>query len=159
MIDHLAFTGSASGMDAEQAIVVIDLLVRLQPKHVHQGGCVGADEQFHKLVDMFFPDVIVQTHPGDVREEMVSTYIGDSHVHPVQQPLDRNHTMIDVSKVLIATPHRGEYQRAGDWSTIRYARTKGIPRFIVYPRGKLVVEGYSLVWQAVLSTLEFTVAD
>lgn len=159
MIDHLAFTGSAAGMDAKQAIAVMELLVAIHPKYVHEGGCVGADAQFHTLVDMFFPDIVVHRHPGDVREDMVSTYIGDAHVHPMQQPLDRNKTMVDESRVLLATPHREEYQRSGTWATIRYARKQGKPRFIVYPQGELVVEDYSAVWGAVLSTLNFEVGD
>ena len=57
-------------------------------------------------------------------------------MHPAKDYLVRNHDIVDVCDVLVATPGQKEEQiRSGTWATIRYARKIRKQIIIVYPDG------------------------
>lgn len=64
---------------------------------------------------------MIHIHPCTLSDQRV--YLaGDKGEQPVN-PLVRNHTMVDLASVVIATPSSlKEQQRSGTWATIRYAR-------------------------------------
>jgi hypothetical protein len=55
--------------------------------------------------------------------------------------MERNQHIVDCADVLIATPSTSvEQLRSGTWATIRRARRKEIPVYLVHPDGKIVEE-------------------
>jgi hypothetical protein len=50
--------------------------------------------------------------------------------------LERNRDIVDRVEILIAAPEGPEVQRSGTWSTVRYARGKVIPIYLLRPKGE-----------------------
>jgi hypothetical protein len=52
--------------------------------------------------------------------------------------LDRDHDIVDMSYLLIATPQTFDEQtRSGTWATVRYARKLRSKLLIIYPDGDI----------------------
>ena len=101
----------------------------------HHGDCVGADEEFHTLVRLFFPTVPVLIHPPTV--DTHRAFCEGGSILPAAPYLKRNRNIVDLSTWMIAVPgERTEQLRSGTWSTIRYARKEGKPMLIIYPNGE-----------------------
>ena len=61
--------------------------------------------------------------------------------YPEDEYLKRNRAIVKRSDILIATPgQREEILHSGTWSTVRYARKKGIPIWKIYPNGIVETE-------------------
>lgn len=141
------FTGTRQGMTTQQKATVRGMLKGMQPNVINHGGCVGADEDFHNIYkELYIMDRLITKiniypsnmygtqMPRDTDEEWVEYF-------PPDEPLKRNHTIIDNSWILIACPKEDqEVLRSGTWATIRYAKPS-IPVFIVFPDGGTI---YSL---------------
>ena len=140
---NLGFTGSRDGgMPTFGQIVTVDeLLFVLQPSEVHHGDCVGSDEWFHNRVTGPYKNKpIVHIHPPDDPKYRAYCTGTNCVIHPVKPYMVRNQDIIDASNTLIATPHGPEEVRSGTWATIRRARKKGIPIYIVWPNAKTTKE-------------------
>jgi hypothetical protein len=62
MTEHLGFTGTKAGMTKEQQKTVMWLLKEFEPINVHHGCCIGADEEFHDLVERW-TTIVRHLHP------------------------------------------------------------------------------------------------
>lgn len=104
----------------------------------HHGDCVGGDEQCHEIfMGLHIPVVL---HPpedprlraycqGAVRSEKAKPY------------LERNKEIVRASTILLAAP-KEKYEPPvargqGTWSTIRYARQRSKPYFVVMADGTI----------------------
>lgn len=109
-----------------------------QITELHQGCCVGADEECVTTVVNNLPDCKIFGYPSNLKG-MTSEYaVEHSHVlDHVRPPLVRNHNIVDACERLIACPEgmEEEFPRSGTWATIRYARKKDIPVTILFPDG------------------------
>ena len=137
----LAFTGTQLGMTSQQRMAVYQYLLSWKPKlqSIHHGGCVGADEEFHELVWDAGLIHLVEVHPCTIiRKRAILIKIDEvQDIHPAEEPLDRNHTMVDRATHLLATPHGyEEVTRSGTWATIRYARKQRLDMTIILPNGE-----------------------
>lgn len=103
-----------------------------QPTEAHHGDCVGADTQWHELLEAM--DVPIHIHPCNLRSQR--SHLSGAQIYPVRSPLVRNHVLVDVCDVLHAFPQTmEEIQRSGTWATIRYARKSGRDHVLFWPDG------------------------
>ena len=108
---------------------------------VRHGDCVGADKAFHRLCLVHALVSRIGIHPPVVStlraycaDMVVPGKMPEIIVHPPQDYLDRNQTMVDNSDMLIAVPETQEEKlKSGTWSTVRKARKKGLPIVIIGP--------------------------
>lgn len=102
----------------------------------HHGQAEGADEAFWLIcrelgwgIEMWpalhtTAETGLIVHPKEV-------------LHLPDEPLRRNRKIVDVTEALIACPaSRREEQRSGTWATVRYARSKRRPIYMVWPDGE-----------------------
>lgn len=137
----LGFTGSRDeGIPTfSQIVMAEEILFYLQPSEVHHGDCIGSDHWFHLWATgplKWRP--FVHIHPPD--NDRYRAGCTGNVIHPIKPYMVRNQDIVDASDVLLATPHGPEVLRSGTWATIRRARKKGIPIYIVYPNGKIEQE-------------------
>lgn len=136
----LGFTGTQLGMTEIQAQMVFDemMLYGQVPgdavTEAHHGLCVGADEDFHGLLGYMPKSLVVHGHPPLNTSKMAKGLICDVMHEPLEY-LARNRAIVDAVDTLFAAPKGAEELRSGTWSTVRYARRKGINIRIVMPDG------------------------
>lgn len=139
---RLAFTGTRKGLTTYQA----DELwrwVRANWDNItqaHHGCCVGADEAFDQAVRAIrgahrvthLPSI--HYHPPYTKRFVFKfEALAIDRVHDERDYLDRNREMVDACDTLVACPDGPEQLRSGTWSTVRYARKRGLQVVIIYP--------------------------
>ncbi len=129
----LGFTGTRAGMTEAQRKRTERIIDELSPDQAVHGDCVGADSQFHALcLDRSIPIVI---YPCDIPHQRAHCE-GALTTYPPQDPILRNHSIVILCDLLLATPKGNrEVVRSGTWATIRYASKRGKKICIVYPDG------------------------
>ena len=144
MAHSVGFTGTREGMSIKQLDVLEALINRSSFREAHHGDCVGADEQFHMIVDnkkhtSEHPLRII-IHPPDNPKERAFC-LGDSMLE-AKPYLVRNDAIVRSSHVLIACPlNAREEHRSGTWYTIRAACKAGHKIYIILPDGVVKEEG------------------
>ncbi len=138
---HVGFTGTQQGWSPKQLpeLRLFFLYLRSEGgvEWLHEGDCIGSDAQANETWREMLGSVW-QHPPEDQSKRAFKPYQTTEDPLPY---LDRNQAIVDSSELLIATPGQmGEELRSGTWATIRYARKKGIPRFIFLPDGSLKKE-------------------
>lgn len=132
----LGFTGTRSGMTAQQKSAVTEIVKMKSPIFVVHGDCEGADTDFHNICLPLFP---IRIRPCNHKSRAWNE--GASDMREVKGPLERNKDIVRDATLLIATPPtHEEIKRSGTWHTIRYARKTNVPRVIVWPDGSLTIE-------------------
>ena len=135
----VGFTGTRAGMTPQQRRRFTELLAGAD--EFHHGDCLGADEQAHRIA--YNLDIPVVIHPPENGHQRAWCK-GAVRVEKAKPFLERNHDIVRGSTELIATPKelrepapgRGQ----GTWSTVRFARKRGIARATVMPNGQLQEE-------------------
>ena len=133
-IRSIGFTGTRKGMTLKQRERVKEILNAHRPTAVHHGDCLGADAEFHHIVETdHCPDTIIIVHPP-LNDKDRAWCAGDQ-VLEEKEYLDRNKDIVDAADLVIATPAQRTPQArgSGTWHTVRYARRKGTPLITVYP--------------------------
>jgi hypothetical protein len=114
------------------------LLLDLGATALHHGCCVGADAQAHTLARTLGLRVV--GHPPVNQSKMAADLDCDEWREP-EPYLDRNHTIVDETAVLLATPEKmREELRSGTWATVRYCRTVGRALYVHWPNGAVTGE-------------------
>ena len=142
----IGFTGTRNGMTNLQRSFVVRAVGRCHVNEVHHGGCVGADEDFHRIALLLKLNTHVHfgcNSQGNSPSRMEETTEVKGLAIKVYDPapyLTRDKHIVDVVDMLIATP-KGfkEELRSGTWATIRYAKKKHKKILIVYPDGTYYV--------------------
>jgi hypothetical protein len=132
----LGFTGTQQGCTAAQLMALRHLLTAtLRHNDIFRhGDCVGADAQAHQAARL--TPAIIHIHPPTNATKRAHC---DGDVIWLPRPyLDRNHDIVNRSDRLIACPAGPETVRSGTWSTVRYARSKGMGVTVVWPSGEVV---------------------
>lgn len=139
----VGFTGTRDGMTERQTEAVIRLLTLIRPQGFVHGGAIGADAQFHQLVrSISLGTARITVWPCDIASQQAEGLAGATFM-PVMAPLARNEKIVVASTVMIATPKTAkEMVRSGTWATIRYARERRTPLFIVWPDGNISGENF-----------------
>lgn len=127
------FTGTQQGMTPDQKRVFRKLIEVLGPVNFHHGDCMGADYNAHLIARELGMYIVL--HPP--KNQMKRAFCDADIEREAKEYLDRNHDIVDDSDIMFATPSGPEVLRSGTWATIRYARKKGKPLFIIYPDGHI----------------------
>lgn len=130
---HVGFTGTQKGMSPMQKRCVHDILLNLDPVEVHHGDCIGADSNFHDIVQNLM--VFINVHPP--KNNSKRAFKDGHHTHTPKDYMARNYDIVNMCRTLIATPKGPEELRSGTWATIRYAIKQGREIFIYFPDGSL----------------------
>lgn len=133
-------TGTRNGMTDEQMASVRDVLLYLDVvgfRTMHNGDCVGVDEQMYWLWKKH--GAIVHGHPPtDNRYRANLRFDRCENAKPY---LDRNRDIVDRSRILIVCPGQmTEQVRSGTWATYRYAKATDKRRIIIYSDGSVKKE-------------------
>lgn len=142
----VGFTGTQRGMTGAQKFTIGTMLSDTESiTFAVHGDCIGSDCEFDYLCAIRSINIIA--HPCDIEakrahcEELHAEYPYYFHARAPRPPLERNQTIVDEVDVLIVAPAGFEEEvRSGTWATVRRARRRGIPIFIVLPDGKMVPE-------------------
>lgn len=132
----IGFTGTQRGMTDKQKGVVSAFVRKFdfKVKEFHHGDCIGADSDFHKIVNDTISDIII--HPP--KNKIKRAFCNGDVILECKEYLDRNKDIVDSTDMLIVTPGEDtEVLRSGTWSTFRYGKKKKKPIFLVYPDGKI----------------------
>ena len=97
-------------------------LVEMGATELHHGDCVGFDRQAHEVAAALGLRIVV--HPPTINS--LRAYCEASEVLPPLDYLARNRAIVDAVDYLIAAPDGPERQRSGTWSTVRYAKSRGV---------------------------------
>jgi hypothetical protein len=117
----IGFTGTRAGMTPNQKEELLALLYGKKPDLVLHGICIGADEEFHRLVRELPFKVIIEGFPCTIFDQQAECDVDVRNA--VEHPLIRNRRIVERSDLMIAAPRTTEEeQRSGTWATIRYAR-------------------------------------
>jgi hypothetical protein len=128
-------------MTHQQKIGIRELMMELAPAEAHHGDCKGADATFHRFCKLF--SCYIVGHPGVDRHGFALTraYCDVDESLPPLPYLERDKVIVEVSKILIATPRMMiEEVRSGTWATVRLARKRNRTIHIVYPDGSRETE-------------------
>lgn len=136
----IGITANPNGLTSEQELKVVNLLTQhfiAGKREVHHGCCVGGDVQVAKWAKKIGYRLVA--HPP-LNASLVSNEaieISDE-VLPELEYLEQNKRIVEASSLLIALPGTPEeVVRSGTWATLRYARSRRMPRIIVLPDGKM----------------------
>lgn len=133
-IEIVAFTGTQIGMTKAQRKALKSLLLEMKPKVLVHGDCVGADAQAHDIATELGLEVWIRPCILDHKR----AYKEGKLLAEPEEPLTRNHKMVDESHALIGCPKEAQPQlRSGTWATIRYAKKCDVLRWLVYPDGSI----------------------
>lgn len=133
----IGFTGTQIGMTQEQQYT-LEKYLKISVNSIaeceyHHGDCVGADEQFHKILEKFGVNSII-IHPPINKSKRA--FCKSNMIREQKEYLVRNKDIVNESEILIATPKENDEQlRSGTWSTVRYAKKNKKRVFIIYPNG------------------------
>ena len=142
MTIHIGFTGSRHQMPIPAKLTLTTTLNDIYaaaifssaPIVFHHGDCVNSDVLAAGIAKAL--GFIVHGHPPF--DDKLRAFFQNNVTHAPKNYLDRNHDIVDVSRILIATPAtEHEVLRSGTWATIRYARSLNRELCIIYPDGKV----------------------
>jgi hypothetical protein len=124
-----------------QALAFRTTMFELDPTEFHHGDCLGWDKLANDLIREWLPKCKVVIHPPikpDMRAWCSTEF---ENMRPQKEYLERNYDIVNESEVLIACPKRKvEELRSGTWATVRYARKKRKPIYIIQPFGHIIRE-------------------
>jgi len=138
----VGFTGSRHGMFYEQQQFVEKFLIenRIKITQCRHGECVGADEQFHLLVEEIIGSHVLHLHPP-YKKDLRSTLCQNYAVK--YQPLGylaRDRQIVNCSDILIGTPVDAfaANPRSGTWYTLNFAKSVGTNTITIMPDGEIL---------------------
>jgi hypothetical protein len=105
----------------------------------HDGDCVGADDQAHRLVDHYRyltkQKIKMHGHPCNIDAQRAWNEFDVEH--QAKAPLQRNRDIVACSEVVYAAPKEFEEQMrgSGTWATMRYCVRQGVKLVVVWPDG------------------------
>ena len=136
---HLGITGTRKGMTEAQFNVIKALITEDDcVTHLHEGDCIGVDAQLTHMYQVLRPEVKIVRHPPIKKNSQYGGYYDET-----REPkgyLERDKDNVNESEYLWAVPDGPEKIRSGTWTTVRYARQKGIPIAIILPSGGVIYE-------------------
>jgi hypothetical protein len=136
----VGFTGTRDGMTDEQRRAFIAWMKDHSPVEMHNGCCVGADEDAADVAmsapDLGFTRPRLVAHPPTNRSRVCeSVLMFADETRPDADYLARNQAIVDACDVLLACPKGSEKRRSGTWATVRYARRVSKPVILFLPDG------------------------
>ena len=129
----VGFTGSRKNMTDKQVEVFGQIAKTLDISEFHHGDCIGSDAKADEIVKNISKDIKMVIHPPSYKKDRANCK-GDVIIKPASYH-DRNKDIVNHSEVLVATPSCKENFTSGVWATVRLARRRGIPVYIIKQNG------------------------
>lgn len=127
----IGFTGAREGMKKSSKALIKDFIIKGNYIEFHHGDCVGADEQFHLLVDSLnIKDAVIHIHPPITSRGYKANCASKLNrtkilLHDEKSFLHRNRDIVNSSDLIIATPKSLSMKHlGGTWWTVNYALEK-----------------------------------
>jgi len=133
---RVGFSGTRAGMTPQQRARIRELFAATRGiVEAHHGDCVGSDVGFHDEARKAHVDVV--THPPE--DARLRAFCAGIRSEPALPFLERDKEIVKASTVLWATPKEASEPEPargqGTWSTVRYARKRGVPVVVIMPDG------------------------
>lgn len=145
-------TGTRLGAPHHQIAAVAWLWAKYGIERLHNGDCVGVDEQLWYLAHSMRADISMHppTNPKNRaycgRDDLLTTIL------PERAYFTRDRDIVDDSAVMVGLPRQNtepdrswEKGNGGTWYTINYTRDQGKPLAIVWPNGHISYERWELI--------------
>jgi len=147
-------TGTRLGATHRQIATVAWLWAKWGLDRLHNGDCIGVDEQLYYLVKAFQFRVDVSIHPPTIEKhrawcgqhDLMTTVLAEKAY------LVRDRDIVDDAFVMVGVPRQQSEPKeswrrgnGGTWYTINYTRDQGKPLAIVWPNGSVDYERWELV--------------
>ena len=139
--NSIGLTGTRQGMTDRQHEVVVDLVLRSSFKEAHHGDCIGADAEFHEILECCkdSSEFEIVIHPPTNSRQRA--FCKCDRLLPEKSYTERDQDMVLASDVVLAISlHHWEMDRSGTWNTVRFARRKGRQILIIWPDGTTKME-------------------
>jgi len=134
---NIGFTGTSKGANPLQKKTLcrfLDTFIEEIGCEFHHGDCVGADAYAAEVA--FKKGFFVVCHPPS--NDRKRAFAMSNEILPPLSYMVRNQAIVDAADILVAIPkEKDEILRSGTWATIRRARKKKIPIYIILPNGRL----------------------
>lgn len=135
----LGFTGTRDGLTFKQTDTLAHHLLTFMPQELHHGDCVGADAMAHDLTSEHCKQTRIIIHPP--ASISFRAFKAGHESRDCDEYLERNRHIVDETSLLIATPKEySEQHKGGTWFTVRYARLRRRPIYIIWPDGLTSIE-------------------
>lgn len=139
----ISFTGTSRKKPTEaQTISLMKLLEEARSNGYHilsHGEAPNADKVANNCAHM--AGMETRSHPWTgnktLRGYPIRFRYVDDRREPKDDPIERNHDIVDEGEFLIAMPSEPEYTRSGTWATVRYARKLHRTIAIIWPDGRV----------------------
>ena len=122
----IGFTGTRSGMTDEQKEKCRQELVDVE--YVIHGGCIGADEDFHKIAKEL--GLYIKVYPGHSAKDGDTSFHFDysdaDEIFPSKPYFERNRSIVNDTDLLLGAPYN-QVQTGGTWYTINFAKKNSKP--------------------------------
>lgn len=131
---NIGFTGTRKGMTDAQKKRLKLLLKAMKSKitRVHHGDCIGADSEFHYIVDSLNTKIEIIIHPPT--EAIHRAHCPSPFIRNKKSYLARNRDIVNESELIIATPKTMLREGGGGtWYTINFAKSRGKRVIILEP--------------------------
>lgn len=138
----LGVTGTRNEPTREQRNSIRDIIDRYSFRSkMHHGCCVGVDAYITVLCRLRSWTIVA--HPPINRAYFSSISYNSSDIKlQDEEYLVRNQIIVIDTNMLLAVPEtEEEVVRSGTWSTVRFARTLAHPILIVWPSGRIEIDG------------------
>ena len=142
---RIGFTGTRKGMTIDQWQTFTEKILDFEMTEWHDGDCVGADDQAHKVIENFMKEVPgfqprLIGHPCNL--EKYRAFNDFDELREVKPPLARNRDIVDEVQIMFAAPFEYEevVRGSGTWATIRYTRQQQKPIHVIWPDGSMSTE-------------------
>lgn len=142
---NVGFTGSSKIWHEAQLLTFLRLMRHLAVsdrndplEEFHHGACIKWDEIAHlSVVETFNDQLTVVVHPPINKSKMAKGLQAPKIVwREPKEYIPRNHDIVDDVDYMVGCPgEMKEELRSGTWATIRYAKKKKKPVFVVWPDG------------------------
>lgn len=145
---HIGFTGTQQGMTGSQQDSVRQQFALAMPAILHQGDCIGADEEAAWIANAMGLPFEVHPPENTAKRAFTATLYPAvaTLVHKPLPYLDRNRAIVDACELLIAAPFGSRRRRSGTWYTVRYALAQGKDTLIIDNYGNIVTAGALTVY-------------
>ena len=123
------------------------VLCDLQPVRVSHGDCINADAEVHGMCQGLGIPVNIRP-PSDDRFRAFCTPGLEDRLFPCRGYLERDFDIVSESCFLIALPNADRPASrigSGTWTTVHYAEIAGMGTIILYPDGRVEVDGNPVV--------------
>ncbi len=138
----IGFTGTRHGMTELQKAAVKKFITSEKFNELHHGDCIGSDRDIHNIIVKYREEenkkIKIVGHPPKYNKYQANCKC--DILLAKNDYLSRNHNIVDITDILIATPDSKERLHSGTWSTVRYARKKDKKIYIFNKNGLLKTE-------------------